>query len=349
MPGPGTHIPGRIIILINPGIKETYNQFGKSLSDIPIIYALWQRMSVRMRLKDFLVRTGTKKELAELILFLGTQARHVKEGFLSSALNKLADDRTKNIFGEEQMALDKYADSVFISGLEKTGLARYIATEEQDSIIEIDNPKYNFGVVIDPLDGSSLIDVNLCVGSIIGIYPGHILEKGSTMVAALYFLYGPLTLMTFTTGKGVHEFVLDDSGEFILKEEDIRIPEGKIYSPGALRKDYHPAHARWIEHLEQSGCKLRFSGCFVADVHQVLHKGGVFSYPGVKGKEKGKLRLLYEANPMGMIIRAAGGEISDGRSDVLDITPKSIHDITPIYVGGKKEIALIEKFMTEMV
>ena len=302
-----------------------------------------------MKLKDFLTSAGTNKDLAELILFLGRQSQDVKKGFFSSAMKTLADEQTKNIFGEEQMALDKYADSVFISGLKKTGMARYIATEEQDSIIEVENPKHNFGVVIDPLDGSSLIDVNLCVGTIIGIYPGHVLEKGSTMVAALYILYGPLTILTFTTGKGVHEFVLDGTGEFVLKEKDIRIPEGKIYAPGALRKDYLPAHARWIAQLEQSGYKLRFSGCFVADVHQVLHKGGVFTYPGVRGKEKGKLRLLYEANTMGMLIHAAGGAISNGRSDILNVSPVSIEDVTPIYVGGKKEIALIEKFMTETV
>jgi fructose-1,6-bisphosphatase I len=245
------------------------------------------------------------------------------------------------------MALDKYADAVFVSGLKNSRLVRSIATEEQEQIITIENPKNNFGVVIDPLDGSSLIDVNLCVGSIIGIYPGHVLEKGAKMVAALYILYGPLTSLTLTTGKGVHEFVLDDTGEFVLKEQDIKIPVGKIYAPGALRKDYLPAHARWIEHLEQAGYKLRFSGCFVADVHQILHKGGVFTYPGFKGREKGKLRLLYEANPMGRIIQEAGGAISNGRADILDITPETIDQITPIYVGGIKEIRLIEKFMNE--
>jgi fructose-1,6-bisphosphatase I len=302
-----------------------------------------------MKLNDFLVSTGTEKNLTDLILFLSRQAQDVKKGFLPSAMKTMTDEQTKNSFGEEQMALDKYADGVFVSGLKKSRLVRYIATEEQDSIIEVDNPKNTFGVVIDPLDGSSLIDVNLCVGSIIGIYPGHVLEKGSSMVAALYFLYGPLTLMTFTTGKGVHEFVLDISGEFVLKEKDIRIPEGKIFAPGALRKDYLPAHTRWIHDLENAGYKLRFSGCFVADVHQVLHKGGVFTYPGVKGKEKGKLRLLYEANPMGMIIHAAGGAISNGKSDILTIVPKSNGDVTPIYIGGKKEIALIEKYMLEMV
>jgi len=300
-----------------------------------------------MRLNDFLVSQGTEKNLTELILFLATQACQVKKGFLCNCLKTTADEQTRNVYGEEQLALDKYADGVFVSGLKKSRLVRYIATEEQDQLIEVDAPKNNFGVVIDPLDGSSLIDVNLCVGSIIGIYPGHVLSEGAKMVAALYILYGPLTLLTFTTGKGVHEFVLDETGEFMLKDRDIKIPEGKIYAPGALRKEYLPAHARWIEHLEQSGYKLRFSGCFVADVHQILHKGGVFTYPGIKGKEKGKLRLLYEANPMGKIIAEAGGAISNGRRNILDITPQAISDITPIYVGGKKEIALIEKFMTE--
>jgi len=300
-----------------------------------------------MRLNDFLVSQGTEKNLTELILFLATQACQVKKGFLGNCLKTTVDEQTRNVYGEEQLALDKYADGVFVSGLKKSRLVRYIATEEQDQLIEVDAPKNNFGVVIDPLDGSSLIDVNLCVGSIIGIYPGHVLSEGAKMVAALYILYGPLTLLTFTTGKGVHEFVLDETGEFMLKDRDIKIPEGKIYAPGALRKEYLPAHARWIEHLEQSGYKLRFSGCFVADVHQILHKGGVFTYPGIKGKEKGKLRLLYEANPMGKIIAEAGGAISNGRRNILDITPQAISDITPIYVGGKKEIALIEKFMTE--
>jgi fructose-1,6-bisphosphatase I len=251
------------------------------------------------------------------------------------------------VYGEEQMPLDKFADSVFIHGLKERRLVRYIATEEQGQIIEIENPKNNFGVVFDPLDGSSLIDVNLCVGTIIGVCPGHVLDKGSHLVAALYLLYGPLTTLTYTTGKGVHEFVLDEEGEFVLRHRDLRIPDGKIYAPGALRKDYLPAHARWIEHLEQSGYKLRFSGCFVADVHQILHKGGVFTYPGIKGKEKGKLRLLYEANPMGKLIHEAGGAVSNGKGDILELQPETIDQVTPIYIGGKNEIALIEKFMRE--
>jgi len=300
-----------------------------------------------MKLKEFLDGAGTEKNLAELIIFFSSEAQAVKKGFLSTTRKTPADEKTRNMYGEEQMPLDKYADEVFISGLKRTRLAHYIATEEQHKIIEVKDPENDFGVVIDPLDGSSLIDVNLCVGSIIGIYPGHVLEKGAKMVAAMYILYGPLTTLTFTAGKGVHEFVMDETGEFVLKQQDLKIPEGKIYAPGALRRDYLPAHARFIENLENAGYKLRFSGCFVADVHQILRKGGVFTYPGFKGKEKGKLRLLYEANPMGKIIREAGGAVSNGKTDILGVQPQSIDELTPIYIGGMKEIALIEKFMSE--
>jgi fructose-1,6-bisphosphatase I len=300
-----------------------------------------------MRLADFLVSEGTDTNLAELILFLGKQSLVVKKGFLSTSDKSPAGQATRNVYGEEQMPLDKFADGVFISGLKESRLARAIASEEQEQVIEIENPKNNFGVVMDPLDGSSLIDVNLAIGTIIGICPGQVLDKGSRLIAALYILYGPLTTLTYTTGKGVHEFVLDDTGEFVLRHRDLRIPQGKIYAPGALRKDYLPAHARWIEHLEQSGYKLRFSGCFVADAHQILHKGGVFTYPGIKGKEKGKLRLLYEANPMGRLISEAGGAVSNGNGNILDIQPDAINQLTPVYIGGKNEIALIEKFMRE--
>ncbi len=245
------------------------------------------------------------------------------------------------------MALDKWADEVLINGLKSSRLVRYIATEEQPDIIEVDNPKNNFGVVIDPLDGSSLIDVNLAVGTIVGIYPDHVLEKGEKMLAAMYILYGPLTTLTLTTGNGVHDFVMDEKGAFILMQRDVKIPDGKLYAPGALRKDYLPEHAKFIESLEAEGYKLRFSGSFVADMHQILHKGGVFTYPGFKGKEKGKLRLLFEANPMGKIITDAGGAISNGKINILSIKPEAIDELTPIYAGGKKEISLIEGFMTD--
>ena len=275
-----------------------------------------------------------------MVLFFAEKGQEIKSGFLKSQ-NKAG---TSNIYGEEQMALDKWADEVLINGLKKTRLVRYIATEEQPGIIEIDKPRNQFGVVIDPLDGSSLIDVNLAVGTIIGIYPGTVLDKGENMIAAMYILYGPLTTLTLTTGNGVHDFVMGEKAEFYLTAENIKIPDGKIYAPGALRKDYLPAHSKFIESLENDGYKLRFSGSFVADMHQILHKGGVFTYPGFKGKERGKLRLLFEANPMGRIIAEAGGAISNGNRNILSILPDAIDNITPIYAGSKKEIGLIERY-----
>jgi fructose-1,6-bisphosphatase I len=245
------------------------------------------------------------------------------------------------------MALDKWADDVIINELKRTRLARWVSSEEQPGIIEIANPENEFGIVIDPLDGSSLIDVNLAVGTIIGIYPGSVLEPGNTMLAAMYILYGPLTTLTFSAGSGVHDFVMDENGEFNLTEENIRIPEGKLYAPGALRKDYLPEHAAFIEKLETEGYKLRFSGSFVADMHQILHKGGLFTYPGFRGKEDGKLRLLFEANPIGKIITDAGGRISNGRTDILSLKPESINQQTPVYAGGKREIGMIEKLMAD--
>ncbi|HWQ96448.1 MAG TPA: class 1 fructose-bisphosphatase [Candidatus Methylomirabilis sp.] len=278
-----------------------------------------------------------------MILFLASNGQIIKRGFLTSQ-NKAG---TRNIYGEEQMALDKWADEVLINGLKRTAFVRYIATEEQAEIIEIDSPENQFGIVIDPLDGSSLIDVNLAVGTIIGIYPGNVLDRGEDMIAAMYILYGPLTTLTLTAGNGVHDFIMDEKGEFHLTAEDVKIPDGKIYAPGALRKDYLPAHLKFIESLEKDGYKLRFSGSFVADMHQILHKGGVFTYPGYNGKEKGKLRLLFEANPMGKIITEAGGAISNGKTDILSIKPDAIDHITPVYAGGKKEIGLIEKYVNE--
>lgn len=294
-----------------------------------------------MNLKEFLIKNNTDPKLSELILFFGEQGKTIKKGFLKSQ-NKAG---TKNTYGEEQMELDKWADEILVNGLRWNRLVRYIATEEQPDIIEVDVPRNQFGVVIDPLDGSSLIDVNLAVGTIIGIYPGHVLDQGKNMIAAMYILYGPLTTLTLTigNGNGVHDFVMDEKGEFNLTEENIKIPDGKIYAPGALRRDYIPEHTKFIENLEKDGYKLRYSGSFVADVHQILHKGGVFTYPGFKGKDKGKLRLLFEANPMGKIVTEAGGAISNGRIDILSIRPHAVDEITPMYIGGKKEIGMIEK------
>lgn len=291
-----------------------------------------------MKLEHFLTTKGTDEKLAQLIMLFGKQATNIKAGFLNA--RGAAD--TRNVYGETQMALDKRADEILIAALKESKLVRWIATEEQPDIIEVDGAVNPFGVTIDPLDGSSLIDVNLAVGTIVGIYPGHVLEPGNTMLGALYILYGPLTTLTYTTGSGVHEFVMGDDGNFTLIQENLTIPEGKIYAPGALRRDYLPYHKQFIEQLESEGYKLRFSGSFVADVHQILHKGGLFTYPAFAGKESGKLRLLFEGTPMGKVVTEAGGAASNGTINLLDVKPAAVSDRTPIYIGGRKEIALIE-------
>lgn len=296
-----------------------------------------------MNLEEHLKKKGTETEITRLIMLFSKQGDVIRDEFVSS--RGAAD--TKNVYGETQMALDKKADEILIEALKKSGLVRWIATEEQPDIIEVEGAKNQFGVTIDPLDGSSLIDVNLAVGTIVGLYPGHVLEPGNTMVGALYILYGPLTTLTYTTGNGVHEFYLDKDGQFKLMEEDLTISDGKIYAPGALRKDYVPYHKKFIEQLESEGYKLRFSGSFVADVHQILHKGGLFTYPAFVGKDTGKLRHLFEGTPMGKMVYEAGGAVSNGRGNLLDVKPATVDERTPIYIGGKKEIALIESYVKE--
>jgi fructose-1,6-bisphosphatase I len=295
-----------------------------------------------LKLEDHLA--GCETDISKLILRIGDVSKTISRGFAS----RQSSSDTKNVYGEQQMALDKWADDVLIADLRESGLVHYLASEEQPDIIEFENASGDLGVTLDPLDGSSLIGVNLAVGTIVGIYKGNVLSPGIEMVGAMYVLYGPLTTLTYTIRKGVHEFVLNDDGQFVLQEENIRMPEGQIYAPGALRKNYLPCHLKWIESLEAEGYKIRFSGSFVADVHQILHKGGVFTYPGFIGKEEGKLRLLFEGNPMGFIVTEAGGATSDGTRDLLSIKPEAVSQRVPIYIGGKKEIELIEKFNSEV-
>jgi len=284
-----------------------------------------------MILNEHLV--GCEEDLKKVILKIGDVGKKISRGFAS----RQGVSDTSNVYGEKQLAMDKWADELLIHELGHSGLVKSLASEEQPDILSFESPS-NIGVTIDPLDGSSLIGVNLAVGTIVGFYRGDVLSPGREMVGAMYILYGPLTTLTYCVGKGVHEFVLNDKDDYILQVENLRIPDGKIYAPGALRKDWMPTHTKYIEKLESEGYKLRYSGSFVADVHQILHKGGVFTYPAYKGREQGKLRLLFEANPMGYIVTQAGGAASDGVRDLLTVKPESASRRIPIYIGGKLEI-----------
>lgn len=284
---------------------------------------------------------GVPDELGNIILAIARTSVDIRAGFLT----KRGLAGTENIYGERQLAMDRWADEIIVErlGSEIQDLGT-LASEERSKIIEFNEGDNLYHVTLDPLDGSSLMDVNFTVGTIVGIHRGGrgVLSPGREQVGAMYVLYGPLNILVYTSGEGVHEFVLNEDGKYLLREENISIPPGKIYAPGALRKDYLPVHRKFIEHLEAEGYKLRYSGSFVADVHQILHKGGLFTYPAFEGADNGKLRLLFEANPVGFIISQAGGAVSTGKTNILDIQPRSIADRTPIYIGSSKDIYTIE-------
>jgi len=290
-----------------------------------------------MLLKDHL--RGVDPGLQKVLLAVAQGGRKVAEGFR----DRQGVAGTKNVYGETQVEMDKWADTVFADVFQATGEVSTLASEERPDLTPLSSTG-SFSVTIDPLDGSSLMGVNLTVGTIVGVHRSTSpLRKGRELAAAAYVLYGPLTVMAYTVGAGVHEFVMGPEGDFVMQRENLVIGKERLYSPGALRRQYLPYHLRFIEKLEERGYKLRFAGSFVADVHQILHKGGVFTYPAYEGKREGKLRLLFEAQPMGFIVRNAGGAASDGRGDILDIQPDGLHQRTPIYIGGKDEIALIQE------
>ena len=282
---------------------------------------------------------GQDEDVKQVILRISDVAKTIRGGF---ATRQGASD-SSNVYGEQQAAMDVWADELLISGLRDSGLVRSVASEEQPDVLTFPDSASDLGVTLDPLDGSSLIGVNLAVGTIVGIYRGNLLSPGNEMLGAMYVLYGPLTTLTYSLREGVHEFAMNDRGVFVLQEENVTIPDGKIYAPGALRRDYLLTHKDFIEKLEEEGYKLRYSGSFVADVHQILHKGGVFTYPPFVGNENGKLRLLFEAIPMGFIVTQAGGSASDGHRDLLSIKPEAVSQRVPVYIGGKREIELITK------
>jgi fructose-1,6-bisphosphatase I len=255
---------------------------------------------------------------------------------------------TENIYGEEQIALDKWSNKHMMNVFKKSRLVKAAASEEEADVVRFPDARTEYALTMDPLDGSSLVQVNLAVGTIIGIYDnGEVMQPGRKLRAAMYMLYGPMTVLGLTVKEGVHIFAMNDQKEYLMLEKDVKIPEGELYASGALKKDWLPKHAKFIEKLEEEGYKLRYSGSFVADVHQYLKYGGLFSYPAYRGKETGKLRLLFEANPMGFIVTEAGGRISTGYEDILDIMPEKIDHRVPIYIGSKGVIERLEKEFKE--
>lgn len=256
---------------------------------------------------------------------------------------------TSNLYGEEQLALDVLSDRILRKRLSHSGVVCNIASEEMDEIYQVtSNPQGMFSVAYDPLDGSSLVDVNLAVGTIVGIYQGNnLLQPGRTMVGAMYILYGPRVSMVYSVGKGVYKFTMNHLMEFTLTREHVQMkPSGDIYSPGGLRKKYTPENEAYIRYLEDKGAKLRYSGGFVPDINQVLMKGkGIFMYPALTDAPNGKLRLLFELNPMAYLIEQAGGAATNGCVPILDMVPEGLDQRAPIYIGCKDDVAKATEFL----
>jgi len=281
---------------------------------------------------------GIEMELRRLIWQIAVTGKYISAKIHESN-RKLAGLR--NIHGDEQLALDKSADIILQNQLQYSGFVKTYCSEELDCIVPYEAPSSKYHVTADPLDG---------IGTIIGIHRDSPLaaEGRQTMVGAMYITYGPLITMVYSAGKGTHEFVLNREGEYVLSEENITLDEkGSIYSLGGLRKDWFPGHLKFVETLEGEGYKLRYSGGFVPDINQILIKrGGVFTYPGTKKDPRGKLRLIFELQPMAFLTEQAGGMATDGRLDILAIRPDGLDHRAPIYIGSRYEVDKAREFLS---
>ena len=288
---------------------------------------------------------GVEEELRRLIWQIAVVGKYISAK-IHEANRKLAG--SKNIYGEDQLSLDRATDEIMKNQLQYSGFVREYASEELREITKIGSGKEKYIVAADPLDGSSLVEPNLAIGTIIGIHKESILDTGrNTMVAALYIAYGPLITMIYSAGNGAHEFVLNREGEYVLAQDNIKMKEkGSIFSPGGLRRDWVPGHQKFIEHLEKEGYKLRYSGGFVPDINQLLIKrGGLFTYPALLKSPRGKLRLLFELQPMAFIVEQAGGMATNGKEDILSLKVESINDCSPVYIGSRAEVELAKQFL----
>ncbi len=264
-----------------------------------------------------------------------------------------------NVQGERVQKLDVFANQALIRCIEAGGQVCLMASEEVDDPIPIPTgfPRGKYVLMFDPLDGSSNIDVNISIGTIFSVHRRvtegepelrDCLQPGYKQVAAGYVIYGSSTMFVYTTGERVHGFTLDPSvGEFFLSHPNIRIPErGKIYSINEGNQSVWDAKVRawvqWLKTPDKAGGRPysgRYIGTLVADFHRTLLKGGVFAYPADVKNTSGKLRLLYEAAPLALIARAAGGDASTGQQPILEVMPTELHQRVPLYIGSKLDVA----------
>ena len=293
-------------------------------------------------------------------------AREVR---MAGLVDILGEAGRRNISGDEVKKLDVWAHEAMFKALDHTGHLCCMASEESETFMAIPEhfPTGDYALIYDPLDGSSNIDANVSIGTIWSIHrkvSSHprgseedVVQIGRKQVAAGYVLYGSATMLVYTTGSGVHGFTLDPSiGEFLLSHPNIKLPKNpqRIYSVNEGN------YARWsagqrklvdywkgVDGRNPKPFSSRYIGSLVADFHRTLLYGGIFMYPADSKNPRGKLRLLYEANPLAFIAEQAGGKASDGERAILDIEPTGLHDRVPLYIGSKEFVEEAERFLAE--
>lgn len=292
--------------------------------------------------------------------------REIRQAGLVDILGRAGSE---NVHGEDVQKLDQFANQQLVSALSSGGECCVMASEEHSDIIPVNSDlaaEAKYVVNFDPLDGSTNIDANAPIGTIFGIYrrvtsqqegcaKKDILQKGREQVAAGYVVYGSSTLLVYSTGNGVNGFTLDPSiGEFCLSHPSITLPDhsGTYSINEGNYGDFSPALQQYLTHCKdgnnQSGkpYKARYIGSMVADIHRTLVKGGIFLYPGTKKDPNGKLRLMYEANPMAFLIEQAGGKATDGDQPILDKAPHDLHDRTPVFLGSQGNVEEMMSYET---
>ena len=303
--------------------------------------------------------------LSGITLATKVVAAQVRRGGLVNVLGAAGGE---NVQGETVQKLDRIANAAMEHCLGHRGSVAIMLSEEtaEPIVVERDLEHGKYIVVFDPLDGSSNIDVNVSVGTIFAVLgrdpakpvPGgpraECLQPGIKQLAAGYVVYGPSTMMVYTTGHGVHGFTLDPSiGAYLLTHANIRMPsQGTYYSLNEARMDiYPPSVQRYISHLRSGAAgreySARYVGSLVADFHRTLLQGGIFLYPPTPKQPEGKLRLMYEANPIAFLAEQAGGRATDGRQRILDIVPTKVHERTPLAVGSVFEMDLLAQMTRE--
>lgn len=308
-------------------------------------------------------------ELTDLLYDVAFAAKLVRREVVRAGLvDILGMAGTTNVQGEEVKKLDLFANEKIINAIGQHGRFAIMGSEENEgTIVPPKNESGKYALLFDPLDGSSNIDVNVSVGTIFSIYRltgdspweadiNDCLQKGLQQVAAGYVIYGSSVVMVYSSGHGVHGFTYDPTiGEFLLSHENITTPkQGKYYSinEGSWHQ-LHDSTINYINYLKEEDAatgrpySTRYIGSLVADFHRNLLTGGVFVYPATKKHPSGKLRLMYEANPLAFICEQAGGRATNGKERILDINPTELHQRTPLYIGSESDVMMAEKFEQE--